>query len=282
MNISKPLDDFDTNVYNQKKGCERMKNFMNTNHNISSIEFASRVNSKTAKKVHTNRACHGLVLHTSGDRTYVFDSGKRVRAAENDITYLPKGANYIVENTGNGECYAINYLTSDDVSYEPFSLKAKNPSLFLEYYKKAERVGKINNQVAQMENKSLLYAIICALINEFEAGYAPKSQLAVLRPAIKYIDENFSKKSIDIPYLSEMCGISETYFRKLFLKAYGTSPIKYVRSLKIERAKALLSSGLYSVTEAAELSGWNDEAYFSREFKKTVGVSPSESSKSEI
>ena len=44
--------------------------------------------------------------------------------------------------------------------------------------------------------------------------------------------------------------------------------------LKISHAKELLASGMYSVTEAALQSGYADLSHFSREFKKTVGISP--------
>ena len=70
--------------------------------------------------------------------------------------------------------------------------------------------------------------------------------------------------------------MSESYFRRIFLKNYGISPIKYINNLKIERAKELLTSGLYTVSDVAELSGFHDESYFSREFKKHSGKTPKE------
>jgi AraC-like DNA-binding protein len=46
--------------------------------------------------------------------------------------------------------------------------------------------------------------------------------------------------------------------------------------MRIRYAKRLLRSGEYSVTDAAMLLGFSDTAYFSREFKRSVGMSPSE------
>ena len=48
----------------------------------------------------------------------------------------------------------------------------------------------------------------------------------------------------------------------------------YIRNMRIKYAAELISSGLYSVTDAAMMSGFNDVAYFSREFKKVLGVTP--------
>ncbi|MDD6214022.1 MAG: helix-turn-helix transcriptional regulator [Firmicutes bacterium] len=71
-----------------------------------------------------------------------------------------------------------------------------------------------------------------------------------------------------------MCGITPEYFRKIFRTYYGTSPVKYINELKLSHAKELLSSGMYSVTDAALQSGYSDMSFFSREFKKNTDVTP--------
>ena len=48
----------------------------------------------------------------------------------------------------------------------------------------------------------------------------------------------------------------------------------YVINLRINRAKELLNSDLYSVSQVAEMSGFFDDTYFSRYFKKRVGKTP--------
>ena len=70
--------------------------------------------------------------------------------------------------------------------------------------------------------------------------------------------------------------MSETYFRRIFSKNFGISPIRFINNLKIDRARELLASGLYTISNVAELSGFHDESYFSREFKKHSGKTPKE------
>jgi AraC-like DNA-binding protein len=50
--------------------------------------------------------------------------------------------------------------------------------------------------------------------------------------------------------------------------------VQYVARLKTDRAKELLSTGLYTVTEIALLCGFKNVYYFSRVFKNAVGISP--------
>ena len=93
---------------------------------------------------------------------------------------------------------------------------------------------------------------------------------------MNYIDENYTKENISISYLAELSGVSESYLRRLFQLVFSVSPAVYMRNMRIKYAKELLLSKEYSVTDVAMLSGFNDAAYFSREFKKSEGVSPSD------
>ena len=85
---------------------------------------------------------------------------------------------------------------------------------------------------------------------------------------------HYTDEIISVPFLSELCGVSEQYLRRLFQAEFGYSPAIYIRLLRLEYAKSLLETNEYSVTDIAMLSGFNSPAYFSREFKKEYGVSP--------
>ena len=60
------------------------------------------------------------------------------------------------------------------------------------------------------------------------------------------------------------------------MKRFATSPVKYINNLKMARAKELLDSQFYSINDVCYLSGYNDESYFCREFKKHFDMTPSE------
>lgn len=53
-------------------------------------------------------------------------------------------------------------------------------------------------------------------------------------------------------------------------------PMQYVNQLRMNRAAELLASQMYTVSEACFLSGFHDESYFCREFKKKFDVTSSE------
>lgn len=60
----------------------------------------------------------------------------------------------------------------------------------------------------------------------------------------------------------------------IFKSDVGMPPIKFLRLLRMERAKDLLESSFLSVKEIAHRVGLNDESHFVRDFKSTYGFSP--------
>ena len=126
-----------------------------------------------------------------------------------------------------------------------------------------------------------LYKIIRMMKKE-AAHYSSKQRtLELIAPALEYINESYTKENVTLAHLAALCHISQPYVRRLFHNAFSVSPTVYMRNLRIGYARELLRSGEYSVTDAAMLSGFNDVAYFSREFKKITGVSPRDYVKSQ-
>ncbi|MBQ4527143.1 MAG: helix-turn-helix transcriptional regulator [Clostridia bacterium] len=73
------------------------------------------------------------------------------------------------------------------------------------------------------------------------------------------------------PYLA----LSGFLFKKLFIGKFAMPPSVYIIQMKINCASDFLRSGQYSITQVAELCGYENVCYFSRQFKKYVGISPS-------
>ena len=74
--------------------------------------------------------------------------------------------------------------------------------------------------------------------------------------------------------LASLEGLSESRFYTVFKEKIGCSPVEYINALRIERACNLLSSTPMSVGEVGANCGFDDNFYFSKIFKKKMGVSP--------
>lgn len=95
-----------------------------------------------------------------------------------------------------------------------------------------------------------------------------------IQNAISVIENNFCDE-IDINKLAEMCCMSPATLRRKFLNYSNMPPIKYRNFLRLTKARELIYTGLYKITEVAEIVGINDVYYFSKLYKKQFGISPS-------
>ena len=91
--------------------------------------------------------------------------------------------------------------------------------------------------------------------------------------AVYYIKQHLTEK-ISVPMLASLEGLSESRFYTVFKEKIGCSPVEYINTLRIERACNLLSSTPMSVGEIGVNCGFDDNFYFSKIFKKKMGVSP--------
>ena len=97
----------------------------------------------------------------------------------------------------------------------------------------------------------------------------------IIKTAKDYIDAHFDK-DISLDDVSKVVNISPYYFSKIFKEESGLNFIEYLTNIRIEKAKNLLENSNLSVKEICISCGYSDPNYFSRSFKKNVGVTPTE------
>ena len=83
-------------------------------------------------------------------------------------------------------------------------------------------------------------------------------------------------KDISLDDVSREVDISPYYFSKVFKEATGENFIEYLTNVRISKAKEMLQAGDSSMKEICSAVGYSDPNYFSRTFKKNVGVTPTE------
>ena len=88
-----------------------------------------------------------------------------------------------------------------------------------------------------------------------------------------YIDINIEKR-LELEEVLKFSGLSKTVFNRYFKSQFGTTFKDYVLQRKMEKAKDLLKDG-FTVSETAHHLGFADVSYFTRIFKKLVGIMPS-------
>jgi AraC-like DNA-binding protein len=123
-----------------------------------------------------------------------------------------------------------------------------------------------------LERKNIALNMILKLHQRNEVGKKPSLTDSSIEKAKSYMCANYAK-NISVSECAKRVCLSETHFRRLFKQNTGRSPKEFLISLKISKAKELLSHGV-SIKETAASVGWDDEFYFMRIFKKTSGITP--------
>jgi signal transduction histidine kinase/AraC-like DNA-binding protein len=101
----------------------------------------------------------------------------------------------------------------------------------------------------------------------------PTSRL--VKYALVYMHQNYAQP-LTRKELAEKVGVSENYLSQIFHQELGISPWDGLTRLRIQKAKELLTGNEDTITQVAMQVGFNDSAYFSRVFRKQIGLSPQE------
>ena len=253
--------------------------FLNTEIIIAKIVAAVNVPQGTGKRIHKNRPSHGLAYNYGGNSYFQFQDGTAIVLHAGECIYLPKASDYVVdhESDGSGQpagCVAVNFDLTAPVHAAPFKVKISNHQQIMTLFQTIIRDWKHKPPACRERCLSALYGILAILQESHCARYVSAKAQALLQPATDYIREYHTSETIPAGLLAQKCGISESYLRKLFQRVYGMSPMEYARQQRLVSAREYLDSGEYTVSAAAELSGFRDISYFSREFKKMFHITP--------
>lgn len=98
---------------------------------------------------------------------------------------------------------------------------------------------------------------------------------SALERAIRYLEARADGR-IRVAELAAIVGVSPSHLTALFRESTGGGPAAFHTSLKMARARTLLDTSSSSISEVARTVGYDDPLYFSRQFRRLHGVSPSE------
>ncbi|MEC1535169.1 AraC family transcriptional regulator [Bacillus sonorensis] len=119
----------------------------------------------------------------------------------------------------------------------------------------------------QIELQQLLYEICSAKL------FHPEDTSSAIARTKAYIEDH-SDAHITLDQLAHMAGISAKHYSETFKKLYGQSVTEFITETRMTKAKQLMAKASYKLREIASQTGYQDEFYFSRTFKKHTGLSP--------
>ena len=167
--------------------------------------------------------------------------------------------------------HAEKTLTDLGFSLDPYVLESEySPKIEGLFYKMIEQYV-TNAPFLQYSLACLLEEILLTIAIE----RARNSGYRTFKKSIKYIHTNYTEK-IQIPNLAKMEGLSISRYTTLFSKEMKKSPNKYILDLRLSKACDLLLTTDMEINAVGASSGYKDQYFFSKIFKKHMGMSPYE------
>lgn len=103
--------------------------------------------------------------------------------------------------------------------------------------------------------------------------YSRQTQDAVINQCQDWVAQNYRVPS-PVAAMVELSGLSQRTFERRFNKATGMKPLDYVHAHRLEEAKQMLETGDLPVEAIANEVGYEDTSFFSRMFRRKVGLTP--------
>lgn len=227
---------------------------------------------------------HYLIHYiTSGRGTY--DDGHRIyhlTAGDGFLVMPSKLISYTADSADPWEYYWVGFNGTDAGRLvSQAGLSGENPlfhydkdSLFREKLLNIYRLnGSRPSDEARMEAELLVF-LAAMMDNCGQEENAHKSGYEYIKKSLRFIDYNYSR-DIDVDDIASNAGISRSHLYRLFMQHISIPPNEYLTRYRIQKACLLLKNQSLSVGEAAYSTGFSDQLYFSRVFKKYKGVPPS-------
>ena len=94
--------------------------------------------------------------------------------------------------------------------------------------------------------------------------------------AMNYISEHYRESNMNISVIAQHLGLSEGHLSHIFKKETSYTVVNYLTMYRMHMAMKTLRDCRHKVYEVAEMVGYRDVTYFSSQFKKYTGMTPSE------
>jgi AraC family transcriptional regulator len=131
----------------------------------------------------------------------------------------------------------------------------------------------------RMYGEGLSTALAVHLLREYGAAVlGPKRQYGRLPReklvrAVEYIQDQLDT-DLTVSGIALAVGMSTDHFTRVFKESTGQAPYQYVVDARVRKAKELLTTGKFTISEAAHQVGFADQSHLTRQFKRVFGLPP--------
>lgn len=164
----------------------------------------------------------------------------------------------------------VNQQPVQDLNY---GMVPSSPLMLRDHVQEMFTLWQRNYRLDRIRIKALLYQFVHDVLTQMDNDQGPLLQSDLVTRAIQFIEAHYAQ-SITLRDLCQRLECSSRQLSRVFKETTGSSPIDYIIQTRIAKSKELLLQSDATLNEIAERIGQSDGYYFSKMFKKHVGMSP--------
>ena len=250
-------------------------NTLFSNITVLRIHDICKIDLKNTPDGHSTNRPHSALYFKRQGRTVYSDAYGSYVSDKDHVIFLPTGCSYSLHFDKPGVCDKVEF-DCDYRSDRIVSVAVKSENALLNTFDRLENLWLFKKPSYFPKSMSVLYELLSRLDSMVNTAYASSEQYRLIEPGLQYLETHYDDPALRMKPIAAAAGITEAHFRRIFRSIYQTSPMDYVRNIRINRAKSLLSGEFTSVYEIALSVGFTDKCTFSKAFHRTVGMSPIE------
>lgn len=267
------------------------------NEPIPNIEILSISHSKFERDWNSFQHAHNYteIMFVLSGRGTLNTANEIIELKENDIIFINE---YCLHTEYSNDLYPLEYFIiglqniligqkiDDEISYNIFKNKFANINCAA-LFNQIKMCSNIQSFINRIKIYSIVFNMLSNFSNHQELFFTQKNSLfdnhslnnqtsLVEIYQLKHFIENHYASEINLTKIAKKFHISESYLIRKFKKDIGDTPIVFCIKQRIKQAKHLLSTTNMDITQISMNVGFNSSSYFSKEFKKYTGLTPSD------
>lgn len=264
----------------------RTENIINTNigANVVSAGYCMVDDNNYAIPLNNQHPYYKLILVPKGTLTLFDENNNQHVLKENYVALIKPNIKNSYTQEAVSEDYWVNFIGAKSLLS---MLKLDGENIFIakldsnttkrliplfEDVINEAQLGKFAHEASTQLSLTKMLLLIARFINGNFGS--PRQILDKIKPAIIDMNNNYqATRSMD--YYAKICNMSKSSFMHNFSKYMGTTPVKYINSIKLKNAKSLLDDSSLNISEISDILGFSSSLYFSDLFQKEFGVRPS-------
>lgn len=214
---------------------------------------------------------------SGGETTYPIESEKKLQAL---IRGRDKAGSRELLNQLLGEIFFFSNFNLEEIKARVLELLVLISRASIDAGADVQEIFGFNNEYLQkiesfqsIDELSVWLTGIMHRFIDYTFDFSRIKHIDAVYKTMEYVRANYDKK-LSLDEIAKNAFLGKAYLSSIFKEEIGESLTNYINRVRIEKSRVLLLDKEISLIDIANLCGFEDQSYFTRVFKKIVGISP--------